>query len=182
MGDTASAPIRTGLWSGLSVAILGVLVLIALAFGFGVQSGLAAAGTVEPSEIWTPTPQYSRARSEPTYPLPLKLWPPAMSGRQPLKSLSIQFDNAQSVDGFFRLVLENTDGSTITLPFSSQDIRDNDYVTFPINGKIPDTGRIGSAGGWSLWTYEVASPDGFVATCAVYEFMDGTKLTVPGCS
>ncbi len=145
----------------VTVLVLGALLAV---FLLGVRGGLSQAGAAQPAEPWVPTVEYSRGANQAGYPLPLTLWPPAMSGQQPLRSLAIQFDVPYASNGGMRLSVKNADGSSSEIPFSSDGVHDNDYVTFPMNGKIPVSAELSSLGGGPLWPIEVKSPDGTLAT------------------
>jgi hypothetical protein len=172
---------RQRLQSGAPLALL--VILVALLGYFMVQAvgALGRAGVTQPAEPWAPAPQFSRAPSGQGADLRVSLWPTQMAGRQPLQSLAVQFDNPSISQGAMLLTVRNADGSTGVFPFSAADVHDNDYVAFPMEGKVPISAQVTSNGG-SLDTIEVRSPDTPPATCAIYELMDGTKLTVPGCS
>lgn len=164
------------------VALLVILLVLLGTFVIQAVGSLDQAKIAQPVEPWVPSVDYSRRPAEGSYPIELKLWPPAMAGKQPLRSLAIQFDNPNTVKGVLRLSIKNADGSSMEFPFSADEFHDNDYVTFPMNGKIPVSGELSSLGGGLVWTIEVSSPDSSPATCAIYELMDGTFLTAPGCS
>lgn len=156
------------------VVLLGVLVL-------DMGRALTLAGAVQPAEPWMPTPQFSR-KAIIEYPVNIKLWPPGMAGQQPLRSLAIQFDNSRLYPENMLLTLRNADNSTSQFLFKGSDVHDNDYVAFPLNGTTPIAGTVTSFGNDSATVIEVSGPDVDTATCAIYELMDGTRLTPAGCS
>jgi hypothetical protein len=163
--------------AALAVALL--VILVALLFEMG--RALAQAGDVQPAEPWMPTPKFSRETII-EYPVTLTLWPPGMAGQQPLRSLAIQFDNSRLYQENMLLTLRNSDNSTSQFLFKGSDVHDNDYVEFPMDGKTPVSGAVTSFGNDSATVIGVSGPDVDTATCAIYELMDGKKLTVPGCS
>ena len=105
-----------------------------------------------------------------------------MAGQQPLRSLSLQFDNPRRYQGSMLLTLRNADNSTSVFPITGSDIQDNDYFAFPMEGKTPVSGTLTTLGNDSASLIGVSGPDIDTATCAIYELMDGTTLTPLGCS
>ena len=170
---------RARVFAPAVLAVVLILILFYLVIGMG--RALAESGSVQPAEPWMPTPEFTRAPSQ-QYPVELTLWPPSMAGQQPLRSLAIQFDNPRLYDGSMLLTIRNADNSTSQFPLVGSDIRDNEYMAFPMEGKTPVSGTLTTFGGDSASVIGVSGPDVDTATCAVYELMDGTKLTPFGCS
>lgn len=163
------------------VALIVSLVVLLAVLLIEMGRALALAGAVQPAEPWMPTPEFSR-KTIIEYPVNIKLWPPGMAGQQPLRSLAIQFDNSRLYTENMLLTLRNADNSTSQFLFKGSDVHDNDYVAFPLNGKTPISGTVTSFGNDSATVIEVSGPDVDTATCAIYELMDGTRLTPAGCS
>lgn len=176
---------KRGLIAWVPLLVLGFLAVLLIGFILGVARGLSAASAVLPAPIWTPTPEFKVERSgfvSATAPVQLPLWPPDALGKQPLQALSIQLDSPATGTGMVGLNLRFSDGSRTQVPFSAAEVVDNDYVTFPMYGKLPEQAELVSLGGSGVGTYLVTDPGGFTAACAVYDLMDGTQVRTPGCS
>lgn len=133
-------------------------------------------------------PSHSAGALRPSTPLdamnPITLFmrPDAPDHSEPLDRIGILFGTyARSNSGSAELVLESSDGRTLTVPFDLARLADNSYHFFTLDSKPYSSGSVvsGTGGGVSLW--ESHGVGGVIATCLIREYANGRTTTTPGC-
>jgi len=101
---------------------------------------------------------------------------------RPLKRIGISIGTYQRENpGVAELRLTTPDGHVFSKSFDLPDLVDNGYKIFELDAKPYSSGKILSRTGGGISAWEVHGESGLMATCLVFEYLDGSKEFTRGC-